>query len=181
MARGKLQHGAFLPLAAGCWSVTQNITCRRGFASTEILRHWEHIVGTHLGVSCRPEHLRYIAPRRADGAEVPGEAILTIRAEGAAALELPYAAPQIIERINSYFGFRAVGQIKILQGPLPRRKRPYKRAQRKLSREELRRLDERLSGIANPALRRALYRLGEGVLATSERAEGKACCGEQND
>ena len=47
-------------------------------------------------------------------------ATLVLRVEGPAALEVQHQAPQIIERINSYFGYRAIEDIRILQAPLER-------------------------------------------------------------
>ncbi len=43
--------------------------------------------------------------------------VLTIKVEGAMALELQHLAPQIIERLNSYYGYPAIGKLNIIQGP----------------------------------------------------------------
>ena len=44
---------------------------------------------------------------------------LLLQVGGAAALELQHAAPQLLERINTYFGHQAVRQLRLLQMPLP--------------------------------------------------------------
>ena len=156
-------------LAQLSWPLAQAVTRRHGFASSEILRHWEHIVGPHLHAHCMPERLRFMPQTGAEqnGQNRPGElreGVLTIRAEGAAALELQHVTRQVMERINSYFGFAAVHRIKIVQGPLPRRRRLYKPVPKRLSDAQNRLLEERLAPIANPSLRQALNRLGQQIL-----------------
>ena len=53
--------------------------------------------------------------RRAGGAAVRS----LCRRAAAAAIELQHATPQLIERINTYFGHRAIRQLRLLQMPLP--------------------------------------------------------------
>ncbi|MGA7117204.1 MAG: DciA family protein, partial [Hyphomicrobium sp.] len=48
----------------------------------------------------------------------PG-ATLVLRVDAARALDIQYNARQIIERINAYFGYRAIAELRILQAPLP--------------------------------------------------------------
>ena len=48
----------------------------------------------------------------------PG-ATLVLRVDPARALDVEYRARQIIERINAYFGYRAIAELRILQAPLP--------------------------------------------------------------
>ena len=59
------------------------------------------------------------SPRRS-GAR-PG-ATLILRVDPARALDVEYKARQIIERINAYFGYRAIAELRILQAPLPARR-----------------------------------------------------------
>lgn len=154
------------------WPLAQAVTRRHGFASSEILRHWERIVGPHLHAHCMPERLRFLPLGHGEqnGENLSGEmreGVLTIRAEGAAALELQHMTRQVMERINSYFGFAAVHRIKIVQGPLPRRRRLYKPVPKRLSDAQYRLLEERLAPIANPSLKQALSRLGQQILGES--------------
>ena len=47
----------------------------------------------------------------------PG-ATLVLRVDGARALDVQYKARQIIERINAYFGYAAVAELRIVQAPM---------------------------------------------------------------
>lgn len=45
-------------------------------------------------------------------------ATLVLRVDPAMALDVEYRTRQIIDRVNSYFGYRAVAELRILQAPL---------------------------------------------------------------
>ncbi len=92
---------------------------RAGFSVVEVVTHWDEIVGPALAPKSVPLKLQW--PR---GPEAE-PATLVVRVEGAYAIELQHAAPVVLERINTYFGWRCVGRIALRQGPVPpRRARP---------------------------------------------------------
>ncbi len=78
----------------------------RGFAEARILTHWAEIVGPALA-----EHSRPMAIRGAAG----GVRTLQVMVHPAFAMQLHYAHPVILERIATYVGFRAVGQVQMIQ------------------------------------------------------------------
>ena len=84
---------------------------RRGFAQASLLADWSMIVGMTLARRCQPVRVDYAPGRRRGGT-------LVVHASGPAAIEIQHATPQIIERINLYFGFQAVRQLRLLQVPL---------------------------------------------------------------
>jgi hypothetical protein len=136
-----------------------------GFAAAALLTDWAVIVGADIAQYTAPERLKW--PRGVDsGGEVedgaqgrPG-ATLIVRVEPARALDAQYKAQQIIERINGHFGYRAVGELRILQAPLPERARapaePPRAAVAPGSAPEL-------AGIADERLRTALANLKSGL------------------
>jgi hypothetical protein len=106
------------PLADLVGGALQSAFARQGFAAVDIVSHWEDIVGPELAE--RTEPMRLVWPRRDDP---DSSGTLTVRVEGAYALELQYLAPTVIERVNRYFGWACVGRIAIRQGPVARRHR----------------------------------------------------------
>ena len=44
-----------------------------------------------------------------------------LRIEGPRAIEVQHRSGQILERVNSYFGYRAVAEMRILQTPVTRK------------------------------------------------------------
>lgn len=79
-----------------------------GFAEPHILNYWTDIVGGKLAKFAEP--IKISRPGGNDEA-----AVLTIRVYGPAALELQHREPQILQRINSYYGYRAVGRLRMIQ------------------------------------------------------------------
>ena len=92
---------------------------KAGFSAVEIVTHWDELVGADLARRSVPVKLQW--PRPGQESE---PATLVVRVEGAYAIELQYAAPQVMERINSFFGWRCVGRIQLRQGPVPPRHAP---------------------------------------------------------
>src|SRR5664279_2389657 len=54
----------------------------------------------------------------------PEPATLVLRVEGPAALEIQHLSAVILERVNRFFGWQAIGRIALRQAPLRRRERP---------------------------------------------------------
>jgi len=130
---------------------------RRGFAASEIVTHWDDIVGAEIAACSEPMRIDW--PRRSDHAD-PEPATLVLRVEGPAAIEIQHLAGVIVERVNQVFGWPAVGRVALRQAPLVRRAR--KKPRRELDPEAVRRIAETLR-VEDDGLRDALARLGAAV------------------
>ena len=86
-----------------------------------------------------------------------------MRVGGAAALEIQHVTPQILERINAYFGRRVVRQLRLLQMPLPVAAEPPPCPVRPLDPAEEEALVRDVHVIASDPLRTALLALGRTV------------------
>ena len=93
----------------------------QGFASAEILARWREIVGPEVAAISEPVKINW--PRRGDD-ETPEPATLVLRVEGPAALEIQHMSAVILERVNRFFGWQAIGRIALRQAPLRRRQPP---------------------------------------------------------
>jgi len=134
---------------------------RQGFASTGVVTHWPEIVGAEIADHAEP--MRMIWPRRVHEDD-PDPATLVLRVEGPVALEIQHLSGVIIEKVNRFFGFRAVGRIQIRQAPLARREK--KKPPPAPDPEVMARLAAGMGDIADEALRDALARLGASVKRT---------------
>jgi len=135
---------------------------RHGFASTEIVTHWEDIVGAEIAAHAEP--LKITWPRQPDSgddADEPAPATLVLRCQGPAAIEIQHQAGLIVERVNRFLGWRAVARIALRQAPLARRDKP--RPPPAPDPAEVRRIADTMTGIADDNLRTALGRLGAAV------------------
>ncbi|WP_299811154.1 DUF721 domain-containing protein [uncultured Roseibium sp.] len=139
---------------------------KRGFASVDIIASWGDIVGERYGTKVQPDRL--IWPRRPDRSDPenpPDPATLVVHTDGATALLLSHDSAQVIERINMFFGWAAIGRIKILQKPVTVKAPEPRKELRSLTGTEEQRLEERLEGVENDRLRQALKKLGTQVIA----------------
>ncbi|MFQ5765938.1 MAG: DUF721 domain-containing protein, partial [Rhodospirillales bacterium] len=145
-------------LAQSLSAVTRPLFGKRGFADGAILDDWRAIAGAHLARHSLPEKVSP-GPKDGDGGT------LHLRIEnGSIATELQHLEPLLVERINGYFGFKAVGRLKITQGPLPQAPESPPPSTRPLAAAEEAGLAESLMDVDDPALRDALAELGRAVI-----------------
>jgi hypothetical protein len=144
----------------------------RGFTTTALLSEWPAIVGAELAAFTMPD--KVVWPRRRDddnGALEPAQgrradgAILMLRVEGPRAIEVQHRSDQILERVNGYFGYRAVVEMRILQAPVTRKARPVPPAPPASDPNAL----PPSAQIENEGLRAALLRLGSAAKARLTR------------
>jgi hypothetical protein len=131
---------------------------RHGFASAEIVTHWEDIVGAEIAANSEPIKITW--PRQND-ADDPEPATLVLRCQGPAAIEIQHLAGVIVERVNQFLGWRAVDRVALRQAPLARRAKPPPPPP--VDAQEARRIADQMTGISDESLRAALGRLGAAV------------------
>ena len=150
--------------------VLDNIAGKHGFAETDVLLNWPHIAGEALSATCQPVKVTYGSSRSLG-------AVLVVQATSARAPEVEHRAPQIIDRINQFYGYRAIGRIRITQSTGLGLRRGFAEEQaafdgpgpaaRDPSPSETTRAATMAAKIESPGLRRALARMGAHVLAQS--------------
>jgi len=145
------------------------VLARRAGINTLLLGAWDEIAGEEFADCTRPEKIAW--QRRAsesgqDGGYLPG--VLTIACEGARALFLTHAQGELIQRINGFFGFPAINQIRIVQKPVSAPRKPNFKP-RPLTGEPARRLDAMIGDIESEALKAALTRLGTAVMSRRKK------------
>lgn len=131
---------------------------RFGFVQSSLVSRWAEIVGTRYAAASQPESLRFPPGQKQDG-------VLTLVVRGAHAPMMQHIMPEIVERVNRFFGYAAVARVVIRQGeiarPLPRREPPSLRPVAVPAE-----MGEGLKAIADPELRAVLESLAAGVAAT---------------
>jgi hypothetical protein len=83
-----------------------------------------------------------------------------LRVEGPAAIEIQHLSSVVLERVNRFFGWKAVGGLRLRQAPLGRK---TKAARPVPDREGAARIAAGLTEIADENLRDALARLGAAI------------------
>lgn len=82
---------------------------RFGFVQSSVVTRWPEIVGPHHAKVCSPETIRFPPGEKAEG-------ILQLVVVPAHAPLIQQVIPEIIERVNRFFGYQAVAKIKLRQG-----------------------------------------------------------------
>jgi len=83
-----------------------------------------------------------------------------LRVEGPTAIEIQHLSGVVLERVNRFFGWQAVGGLRLRQAPLRRREQPQLRPG---DPEAAERISAGLSEITDENLRAALGRLGAAI------------------
>jgi len=149
------------PLSTIVGGTLSAILAKQGFASTELVSRWPDIVGPEVAAHSEPIRILW---KRGNEGETPEPATLVLRAEGPAALEIQHLSNVILERVNRFFGWQAVGRIALRQAPLtrPKERKPPPAP----SPEATARIAADLTAISSNDLRQALARLGAAIKRT---------------
>lgn len=82
---------------------------RFGFIQSSVVTRWPEIVGPRHAKVCAPEAIRFPPGEKSDG-------ILQLVVVPAHAPIIQHVIPEIIERVNRFFGYKAVAKVKMRQG-----------------------------------------------------------------
>ena len=128
---------------------------KQGFASTELVTRWAEIIGPEIAAHAEPLKVQW---RRVPEGETPEPATLVLRVEGPMALEIQHSSNVILERVNRFFGWQAVGKLALRQAPLSRPTPKPKRTNP--DPEKTARVAATLTDVSDEKLKMALARLG---------------------
>jgi len=148
------------PLAELTGAALSDALRSQGFASTEIIARWAEIAGPEIAAHSEPMKINWPRPAGA-GDEPPEPATLMLRVEGPAAIEIQHLSAVILERVNRFFGWQAIGRIGLRQAPLRRQTPPQPPAPPDPA--ETARIAAGMPGIEDEDLKAALARLGAAV------------------
>jgi hypothetical protein len=146
------------PLSLLLSDVFSDAYAKQGFAARELVTRWAEIAGADVARHSEPLKMQW--PRPVEG-QPQEPATLVLRVEGPAALEIQHKSDAILERVNRYFGWHAVGRLALRQAPLSRRDRPQ--PQRPPDAKEVETVAKTLSAVEDEELRAALARLGAAI------------------
>lgn len=132
---------------------------RQGFADVRILSQWPQIIGTELSNHVRPQSIRH--------------GVLYLEAADSVwAMQVMHMQPQLVERINGYFGYAAVNRIRTEQTYFT------PRARQGLPRHQVLPVHEaqaarQVADIKDASLRERLQKLGALLVAQQQEKPSK--------
>ena len=139
---------------------------KKAFAEADVLCHWKEIVGDETAGFSRPLKIEFKKDERTGG-------VLWVEiAGGAFALEIQSKTPLFIDRVNTFFGYEAVKDIRIIQNPsvFNDLKQPTHNFEKTLvSPQEEIYINDLSSGVQNEELEQALQALGRAVIGHNKK------------
>jgi hypothetical protein len=150
--------------------VIDPVTRQRGFAATELLSAWSEIVGPRYADCTRPERIVWPKGEEMEGAP----ALLVLRVDGPRAILIQHEADQIVDRVNNFLGYGAIGRLRILQAPVRHAAPAPRREPAQLSPSDEMRLHQAVAKLPDGPLRTSLEELGRNVIAGERQHPGGA-------
>jgi hypothetical protein len=147
-------------LASNVPALTKLALGRKGFAEASLIGEWATIVGADIARLCIPVKMRLPRAKKDEKpavGSVPANVAggtLTLRASPSASLEVQHLKPRILERIQRYFGYPLITELKIEIGDRKKAANPRRPLLSPLGPTDL-------SHVKDPEIREALARLGE--------------------
>ena len=153
--------GPALPVADLVPQIGRAAFRRFGFVQSSVVTRWPEIVGEHHAKVCAPESIRFPPGEKSDG-------ILQLVVTPAHAPLIQHVIPEIIERVNRFFGYKAVVKVKMRQGTV----KPPSAGEKRTAPPSLKpipmELGEGLRDIGDPELRSVLESLARSVAQKEE-------------
>jgi len=146
------------PLSLLLREVFSDAYAKQGFASRELVTRWAEIAGAEVAAHSEPLKIQW--PRPVEG-QPQEPATLVLRVEGPMALEIQHSASVILERVNRFLGWNAVGRLALRQAPLSRR--APRDVATAMDANRVAKVAETLTAVEDDGLRAALARLGASI------------------
>ncbi len=149
------------PLADLLGKTFGDLFAKQGFASRELVVRWSEIVGPDIAVHTEPVKIQWQRPMEGQPEE---PATLVLRVDGPVALEIQHASGPIIERVNRFLGWNAIGRLSLRQAPLTRPQAPKR--PKALDPAAVADAAGQLGAVEDDNLRQALARLSAALKRT---------------
>ena len=151
--------------------ITKNLITK--FDKDEFIIHskWNEMVGDFFAEYSEPLKLDNMNNYDKKNEEFHKEGILHVNIEGPAALDFQHLKDKIIDKINSFFGYKAVSKIFLHQVPYLQKtakESQTKKIIKNLNEEQKTVLKKTTSGISSKKLEKALLKLGESIITSKK-------------
>ncbi len=147
--------------------VLEPVIARRAGMKIDLLAGWAQICGPLHAQYTRPEKILWPRQRGDDDPFEPG--VLVVACDGARAVLFQHEISQVIERVNSFFGFAAIARIKIVQKPVVQvgNRAPPRASAGRCGHARSASM-QIVADVTDERLRKALAELGRGVLGRAK-------------
>jgi hypothetical protein len=152
------------PLSDMVPALTKDVFGRKNVLFGKMMAQWAHIAGDDISSKTTPVDLKF---SKKSGTN---DAVLHLAVQPAYALEFSYQKMLLIERLNVFFGYPAIRDIKIIQNSeIMNKKSAAKAKTRPVTLQEQQKLDALVSQIKENDLQTALKNLGKAILSRQNK------------
>ena len=150
--------------------INKNYSSKFGKIEFLILSKWTQIVGIFFADHSEPDKISRITEEFNEFDEPIYKNFLHVRVSPAAAVEFQHYKDTIIEKINSYFGYRAISDLRLQQNFVPEKKikKNINLYDQDLSEEEKASIKSEINNIKDKELEKSIVNLGVSI-----KREGK--------
>ena len=145
--------------------INRKFTTKFGQIEFIIHSNWEKIVGEYFAEFSEPKHISGVPHYQNDIGETIYKNYLNVSVSPAAALELQHLKDVIIEKINSYYGYKAIIDLRIVQNYIPKNnllKKTYNN-NKMVNKNDLNSLKNKVETMENNDLKKSLVELGVNI------------------
>ena len=149
------------PLSSLLAALTNDVIGKRGVLFGKLLGNWKDIVGAEMAAKALPIELKFAG--KAD--KTKNQATLVLAATSSSAVELQYEIALLKEKLNMFFGYSAIKDIKIIHKTINSRviKAPSLKT-KKIDEQTSRKIDELAINVKEKDLQDALKSLGKAIM-----------------
>lgn len=151
----------WLPTRLGLYTqkIVKPVFKTRGLMEGKILTHWSHIVGEKFASLALPEKITFPKGQRSGGT-------LHLMVTSSGSLLLQSISDLILERVNTFFGYKAVSKLYMTHGLTPLQK-SFAKEQPSLPQEEKDNIEDQTQHICDEELKKCLVNLGTSLTLCS--------------
>tara|TARA_B100001029_G_C15017741_1_gene428490 strand:- start:225 stop:746 length:522 start_codon:yes stop_codon:yes gene_type:complete len=166
--KNKKPKRTFIPQSIGdtLRKVNRNFSSKFGKIEFIIHSKWPDIVGSYFKIYSEPKNITRLPDYENDLGETIYKSHLNVNVAPAAALEFQHFKDTIIEKINSYFGYKAINDLRIQQNYLPKDEDFNKNKSKMMpvSLEESELISNEIESLQNNELKDSLMKLGKNIV-----------------
>ena len=145
--------------------INKNYSSKFGKIEFLILSKWTQIVGSFFADHSEPDKISRITEEFNEFDEPIYKNFLHVRVSPAAAVEFQHYKDTIIEKINSYFGYKAISDLRLQQNFVPDKKikNNINLYDQDLSEEEKAFIKSEINNIKDKELEKSIVNLGASI------------------
>jgi len=159
------QKRTFVPQSIGdaLRNVNRKFSSRYNRTEFVINSKWPEIVGSYFKDFSEPLNVSRVHDYKNDLGETVYKNYLNVSVAPAAAIEFQHFKDTIIEKINTYFGYKAIIDLRIHQNYIPKYKNMKQIKKKEMNKDDIEFVKKNVKEFQNSDLKKSLLNLGNKI------------------